>query len=584
MSIPKLPGESFTSYIARVRALNQAKETLQAATEATQAALSAPLADTPAPPTSGIALNERQLAFVDAAADVFDRRPVLLIGPAGTGKTTAIAALLRRLSDTGSIPEIQWDHKYVGTKAIAAAVVAFTRRATANVRKRMPADLGRNVLTIHKLLEYAPEDELLRDPKTGVDRYVRVFRPGRNKLNKLPSGLRLVLIEEMSMLGVMLEQNILDALPPDVKLVFVGDLAQLVPVMDQPAIAKYLLKVPTIELTEVYRTALDSPIISLVTDIRRGKPFIVQEKQVRLSPNGDSKLTLHPWKRKENKASANKILGAFFAERFRAGEYDPQEDQILMPFDKDGKSGDNVCAKELNRHIGTMLAQDAGSEVFHIIAGFDNHYLRVGEQVIFDKADAVVTDIRPTKGYLGKRPIPASKTLNYWGFDPEYKAQQVDLEMEDVDHLLYLTGGMDVGEDGEKRKLECSHQVTLRYLEQETEVTITSAGDMNKVELAYCMTVHKAQGSEWRRVYFVTHHTHSIMWSRELLYTACTRAKQELYVLCERSTFMEGVLRQVIRGDTLEDKAKWLTTQLKIAAANVEARKAERSQLKEDFS
>jgi len=83
------------------------------------------------------------------------------------------------------------------------------------------------------------------------------------------------------------------------------------------------------------------------------------------------------------------------------------------------------------------------------------------------------------------------------------------------------------------------------------------------------MTVHKAQGSEWDRVYVVLNHTHNVSLSRELLYTAITRAKKELHVICERDTFVTGVLAQVIKGETLEAKAKHLELKIKVAAASI---------------
>jgi len=75
--------------------------------------------------------------------------------------------------------------------------------------------------------------------------------------------------------------------------------------------------------------------------------------------------------------------------------------------------------------------------------------------------------------------------------------------------------------------------------------------------LGYCLTVHKAQGSEWRKVFFVTHQSHATMLQRELLYTAVTRAKEELYVICEPETFTNGIRSQRVKGNTLAEKAEY---------------------------
>jgi exodeoxyribonuclease V alpha subunit len=73
----------------------------------------------------------------------------------------------------------------------------------------------------------------------------------------------------------------------------------------------------------------------------------------------------------------------------------------------------------------------------------------------------------------------------------------------------------------------------------------------------YAITVHKAQGSEWKKVFLILHQSHNIMLQRELLYTAVTRAKENLYVICEPEHFTIGVERQRIKGNTLFEKAEY---------------------------
>jgi len=94
-------------------------------------------------------------------------------------------------------------------------------------------------------------------------------------------------------------------------------------------------------------------------------------------------------------------------------------------------------------------------------------------------------------------------------------------------------------------------------LDTEREVTIDSAGDVNSLLLGYALTVHKSQGSEFRKVFVCLHHTHSKMLSRELLYTAVTRAREELYIICEPDSFVKGIETQRVKGNTLEEKAEY---------------------------
>jgi exodeoxyribonuclease V alpha subunit len=71
------------------------------------------------------------------------------------------------------------------------------------------------------------------------------------------------------------------------------------------------------------------------------------------------------------------------------------------------------------------------------------------------------------------------------------------------------------------------------------------------------LTVHKSQGSEWEKVFLCLHQSHAVMLQRELLYTAVTRAKKELVVICEDDTFVKGIESQRIKGNTLEEKAEF---------------------------
>ncbi|TMQ90246.1 hypothetical protein FGG75_25280, partial [Escherichia coli] len=59
------------------------------------------------------------------------------------------------------------------------------------------------------------------------------------------------------------------------------------------------------------------------------------------------------------------------------------------------------------------------------------------------------------------------------------------------------------------------------------------AGEVNDMLFGYGVTIHKSQGSEWRRVYCLFHYSHASQVSREMLYTAVTRAREELYIICE---------------------------------------------------
>jgi len=93
-------------------------------------------------------------------------------------------------------------------------------------------------------------------------------------------------------------------------------------------------------------------------------------------------------------------------------------------------------------------------------------------------------------------------------------------------------------------------------------VQVKAAATINALILSYTLTVHKSQGSEWKRVFLILHSSHNTMIQRELLYTACTRAREMLYVICEPDSFMKGILGQRIKGNTLKEKAEFFKGKL----------------------
>lgn len=99
-------------------------------------------------------------------------------------------------------------------------------------------------------------------------------------------------------------------------------------------------------------------------------------------------------------------------------------------------------------------------------------------------------------------------------------------------------------------------------LDSDQEVKVESAGDLNSLLLGYAITVHKSQGSEWRKVFILLHQSHNKMVSRELLYTAVTRAREELYIICEPDHFIKGINSQRVKGDTLAEKAEFFKGKL----------------------
>lgn len=487
--------------------------------------------------------NERQLEAIDLVAS---GKSCVIIGAAGTGKTTIQKASTQALIDSGSITPLLAEHKYLKSSSPGLAIVAFTRRATNNIRKNLTDDLQPCCITIHKLLEYAPVEVWITQEDGSSKRSMR-FEPGRNAENPLPASISTIIIEEASMVSLELFKQILDAAPHKPQFVFLGDIQQLPPVFGSAILGYKMLELPVVELTEVHRQALDSPILSLAHRVLSGVPIPLKEFQ---SLNVPSKLRLHPWKKKISAHSATITLAKFFVQALDEGKYDPEQDGILIPFNK------SCGTDELNKHIASRIAIRNQQFVHEIIHGWKKSYYSVGDKCLYEREDAIIQDIQPNPQYTGVSPREASLTLNYWGHDPGSQKAQVD----DID--AFLTNISMPGSADESTVRAASHIITLYLVDSERTVQIKSAGEVDALILGYAITVHKAQGSEWSKVFLCFHHTHATMIQRELLYTAVTRAKDELFVICESDTFEKGIIRQRIKGNTWQEKAEYFKGKL----------------------
>jgi exodeoxyribonuclease V alpha subunit len=489
-----------------------------------------------------ITLNSKQLEFVNLAGS---GKSCVLIGAAGTGKTTCQKAVVQNLVQSGKAGILETGgHKHLSSGTPGIVICAYTRRAVANIRRNMPADLQNNCITIHKLLEYQPIYYEIDDPVSGKTRNTMKFEATRNHLNPLPSSIHTLIFEESSMLGTDLYQEVINACRHNVQLIFLGDIQQLPPVFGPAILGFKLLELPVVELTEVYRQALESPIISLAHRILSGNKLQAAEYKDWDFPG---KLKIRPWKKKISDLDALVTLGNVFKAFESEGIYNPNEDIILLPFNK------SCGTIELNKFIANSLARKRNAVTFEIVAGFQKAYLSIGDKVLFDKEDAEIIDIYPNPSYSGKPAQHASPYLDYWGHNSE-PAYDTDEDESDLDFIL---GQAASAESSEDRVNKASHKIKLRMMDTEREITVDTAGEVNAMLLGYCLTVHKSQGSEWRKVFLCLHHSHSKMISSELLYTAVTRAKEELYVICESDTFTKGIETQRVKGRTLEEKAEW---------------------------
>lgn len=500
------------------------------------------LAESPVP------LNAGQLRAVDFTKK---GQSFVLTGAAGTGKTTAQAAVVDILDKEGAFSV--HDFKYLG-EAPSIAICAFTKVAVRNIQKAIRknpriAHYADHCMTIHALLEYEPE-KVERVDENGGRTEVKMFMPQRNASNKL--GITHLVIEEASMVGLDLWWKLFDALDGHVQIIYLGDINQLQPVFSKPILGYALVKLPVIELSRVYRQALDSPIIYNAHQVLKGHPIVT-------SQCGKVSVIVGKDKTKVGQSRMGLALGSQFRKMWEAGFYSPESDMILLPWNKQ-----YMGTHAINEIIASFLGVARDALVYHVKANRTQWYLAVDDKVMVDKRIGVITNITVNPKYIG----PATNPAGFYTRDGTPVlggGSTVDFDAtgdgEEVDYATFSMEDVEV----EEGKRASSHIVTVRWEDSPNGTDSTelrTSGDFGAeyFSFGYAMTVHKAQGSEWRKVFYAQHADHLSFVSRELMYTALTRAREEFIAFSKEDVMIRACLRQEIKGTSLQDKIEYFNS------------------------
>lgn len=281
-----------------------------------------------------IALSQSQKL---AVRNALQNKVLVITGGPGVGKTTLVNSIL----------------KIIEAKDAEILLCAPTGRAA----KRLAESTGREAKTIHRLLEF--------DPKQGG------FK--RNSDNPLQADL--IVVDESSMIDIVLMNQLLRAICDQTALLLVGDVDQL-PSVGPGAVLSDIINsgvVPTVRLTEIFRQAASSKIILNAHRINEGKMPIQEEKKEELSD-----FYFIPANSAEE---VNDKLMHVVCERIpkRFG-FDPIKDvQVLTPMNRGGlgtRSLNVELKKRLNKNEGPQVSKfgwdfGAGDKVIQTVNNYD---------------------------------------------------------------------------------------------------------------------------------------------------------------------------------------------------------------------
>jgi len=352
-----------------------------------------------------------------------------------------------------------------GKSATMRALVDLLKRArhharlcapTGKAARRLSELTGADATTIHRLLEWAPDEGFTRDASHPIE------------------GCDVLIVDEASMLSVHLAEALLAAVGPRTHVLLVGDVDQLPPVGPGRVLEDLLAaQVPATRLTQVFRQAARSLIVRAAHAINAGE---LPEPVAGADDVRDFFLIA----RDGPQAIFDEVCALAAARLPAHYGLDPAADvQVLAPMHK-GPLGIDALNGELRARLNPDGAPISGSA------------LRVGDKVMQTRNSYEHDLFNGERGLL----------LHH---DP------------DRDRVLFA------GEDGRRVSLPTDALDTLK--------------------LAYAATVHKAQGSQARAIVVPVYRGHHIMLTRNLVYTAVTRAQEVCVVVGERAALATAVRR-----------------------------------------
>ena len=371
---------------------------------------------------------------------------VVITGGPGTGKTTTVRAILA-LFDT------------LGLKTLLTA-------PTGRAAKRMTELTGREASTVHRLLEakFAEDGERVVFTKDESDR--------------LDCGA--VILDECSMVDITLFDALLRALPPDARLVMVGDADQLQSVGPGNVFSAVIRSgvVPTVHLTDIFRQREGSRIVRNAHMINRGE-------HPDFSENAGDFFRL----RRLQAASAVETVTELCAVRLPNKMGIPAGDiQVLSPTRR-GELGTVNLNKQLQKALNPPDKSKAEK-------AFGEAVFRVGDRVM---------QIKNNYDVLWRSEDNKSAGSGVYNGD-----------IGNITAIDTANENLTVNFDG--------HLVTYGF------------DALVELEHAWAMTVHKSQGSEYRAVILALSTSSRLLLTRSVLYTAVTRAKNLLIIIGEDET------------------------------------------------
>ena len=394
--------------------------------------------------SGGIVYDEVQQAAIQKA---LDSKVMVLTGGPGTGKTTTTQGIIAAFK----------------ARHMSILLAAPTGRAA----KRMTEATGMEAKTIHRLLEYNPMD-------------------GYKRNNENPLEGDALIVDECSMIDILLFYNLMKAIPSNMRLILVGDIDQL-PSVGAGNVLRDIIdsqQISVVRLTRIFRQAQSSRIVMNAHAINAGQ-----------FPNIKNGLdTDFFFINQEDADEMVKLIIGLVRERLpKKYGYPPKEIQVLTPMQRGTVGAGNLNIELQNALNPTGLSLTRGGYTF-----------RQGDKVM---------------------QIRNNYDKNVFNGD-----------------IGYITA-VDTNE----------RTLTVTFDSRLVEYDIT---ELDEIVLAYAVTIHKSQGSEFPVVVMPVTMKHFVMLQRNLIYTGITRAKKICVLVGTTKALAYAIHNQTVsrRNTKLKDR------------------------------
>ena len=447
-------------------------------------------------------LHEQQVMAINVANN--NAFSIITGGP-GTGKTYTVAQLVIALQQAVESGGDEDKNIRFSTDSASLALAAPTGKAAQRMQESLQAALdGSNV------------ELQLQEAKT-IHRLLGIGRTGRPRYNaNNPLGEDIIIVDEASMLGVELANYLVSAVKPGARLILLGDANQLAAV-DAGAVLADLCRIPLLQpihakLTESRRFSADSGIGKLANQINKTEAdtqaiwqLLRQDKALSFQYVNTLQTEIAIDNKIQNSLSNYKILSNLTLNYYQY--LNKVESLLKNPIEK--------SVPELVKSTITSLMQTFNQ--FRVLSA--GHNGEWGDHYINNHI---------TQWHLTKLKLPLGQNTWFHGRPVMVLQNNYELGLFNGDIGFCLQTG------DERSRLEV-------FFENKAQGIAVNLLNEDVIATAYAMTIHKSQGSEFDHVAITFDNSHARLLSKELIYTAVTRAKKQVTIYSTKHAFEKAV-------------------------------------------